>query len=87
MSVTITLDNLLWLRARAQATRRSLSAALDEVLTQARRRIGPPRSVLWTIRVPTGLAGLRRRAKEIREIFDNALDRDPVLTRDVPLVR
>lgn len=53
VSVTLDADNLLWLRARAaQLRRRSLSSALDEVVTAARTGglgAGPIRSVVGTI--------------------------------------
>lgn len=53
VSVTLDADNLLWLRARAaQRKRRSLSDALDEVVTAARTGglgAGPIRSVVGTI--------------------------------------
>ncbi len=53
VSVTLDVDNLLWLRARtAQRKRRSLSDTLDEVVTAARTGglgAGPIRSVVGTI--------------------------------------
>lgn len=53
VSVTLDADNLLWLRARAaQRKRRSLSEALDEVVTAARTGgpgASPIRSVVGTI--------------------------------------
>ena len=53
VSVTLDADNLQWLRARAaQRKRRSLSDALDEVVTAARTGglgAGPIRSVVGTI--------------------------------------
>lgn len=74
LSITLAPDNLLWLKARAQATgSRSISAALDEVLSEARRAPGPVRSVVGTIRLPEGEAGLRRGSEEIGRLFDKAL--------------
>jgi hypothetical protein len=74
ISVTLAPDNLLWLKARAQAKgSRSVSAALDEVLSEARRASGPVRSVIGTIRLPEGEAGLRRGSEEIGRLFDKAL--------------
>ena len=41
VSVTLRLDNLLWLKTRLKAAgRRSLSEALDEVITEARAGAG-----------------------------------------------
>lgn len=53
VSVTLDVDNLLWLRARAaQRKRRSVSDTLDEVVTAARTGglgAGPIRSVVGTV--------------------------------------
>jgi hypothetical protein len=82
ISVTLAPDNLLWLRARAQVKgSRSISAALDDVLREARRTSGPVRSVVGTIRLPEGEDGLRRGREEIARLFVTALGPGPVRGR------
>jgi hypothetical protein len=74
ISITLAPDNLLWLKARAQAKgSRSISAEIDELLTQARRATGPVRSVVGTVRLPEGETGLERGTAEIRQLFAKAL--------------
>ena len=71
VSVTLEADNLLWLRARAASRkRRSLSDALDEILTAV--RTGPhgveaSRSVVGTIDIAADDPGLLRADASIRE--------------------
>lgn len=78
ISITLAPDNLLWLKARAQARgNRSISSAVDEILSEARRLSGPVRSVVGTIRLPEGEAGLSRGDEEIRRLFTRALGARP----------
>jgi hypothetical protein len=79
VSVTLDTDNLLWLRARAASRkRRSLSDALDEILTAV--RTGPNgvvagRSVVGTIDIAADDLGLLRADAYIREEMDASLAR------------
>lgn len=76
ISVTLHPDNLLWLEARARATRsRSLSAALDAVVSEARGESAAVRSVVGRVRFPQGEAALEQGEKEIRRMFDRSLSR------------
>jgi hypothetical protein len=85
LSVTLDEANLLWLKGRA-ATRkkRSLSDALDEVLTEARRggRGGDaPRSVVGTVDIPDDDPYLEQADLTVRSIIDESLGR-PAMGRE-----
>jgi hypothetical protein len=74
ISVTLAPDNLLWLKARAHAQgSRSISAALDELLSEARRTGGRARTVVGTVRLPQGEEGLRQGDEEIARLFSGAV--------------
>jgi hypothetical protein len=76
VSVTLDRDNLLWLETRVRARRaRSLSQALDDVITAARAEQSPgaSRSVAGTIAIATGDPGLDRADKAVRRLFSAAL--------------
>jgi len=77
VSVTLDADNLVWLRARAaQRKRRSLSEALDEVVTAARTGglgAGPVRSVVGTISCSD--EDLRAAEAYVRTVFEESLAR------------
>jgi hypothetical protein len=87
LSVTLEASNLLWLRGRAVGRKkRSLSDALDEILTTA--RLGgtggeAPRSVVGTIDITPDDPALERAGAAVRALFDESLSR-PVLVRDEP---
>jgi hypothetical protein len=86
VSVTLDVDNLLWLRARAAGRkRRSLSDALDEIVTAA--RTGPhgveaSRSVVGTIDIAADDPGLLRGNAYIREEMEASLAR-PLAVHEV----
>jgi hypothetical protein len=88
VSVTLDRDNLLWLRGRmASAKRRSLSDALDEILTAARlggRMAGAARSVVGTIDIAADDPGLERADSYVRGEFDASLARPLVVHEDRP---
>lgn len=74
ISVTLAGENLLWLKARARARgRRSVSAALDELLTEARKGPAQGRSVVGRVRIVGGDAGLARGEAELRVSFEESL--------------
>jgi hypothetical protein len=85
VSVTLDRDNLLWLRGRmAGRKRRSLSDALDEVITAA--RLGGPganaiRSVVGTIDIASDDRLLDRADAYVRSEFERSLAR-PRLARE-----
>jgi hypothetical protein len=87
LSVTLDDANLLWLKGRAAGRKkRSLSDALDEILTEARRGgIGADaaRSVVGTIDVAEDDPGLDRADAAVRALVDESLHR-PVLVRESP---
>jgi len=79
VSVTLDVDNLLWLRARAVSRkRRSLSDALDEILTAARTGAHggeASRSVVGTIDIAADDPGLLQADAYIREEMEASLFR------------
>jgi hypothetical protein len=85
-AVSLTLDeaNLLWLRGRGYG-RGNLSAAIDDLITEARAgRLGERmtvRSVVGTIDLPADDPGLERADAAIRDLFAASLAR-PVRVRE-----
>jgi hypothetical protein len=79
VSVTLDRDNLLWLRGRAAGRkRRSLSDALDEVVTAARLGafgLTRPRSVVGTIDIGDDDPRLEQADAYVGSLFDAALGR------------
>lgn len=76
VSVTLERENLLWLRAQAQAPgRKSVSEVLDRLVTEARRsgRVDDAaiRSVVGTIRIASDDPDLRRANVVVRALFAN----------------
>jgi hypothetical protein len=85
LSVTLEQDNLLWLRGRAAGRKRkSLSDALDEILTAARLG-GPaadaPRSVVGTVDIAPADPDLEHADEYVRAQFAASLAR-PVIARE-----
>src|SRR5687767_145379 len=77
VSVTLDTENLLWLRGRvASRKRRSLSDAIDQIVTAARlggSRVEPSRSVAGTIAIAEHDAGLEGADAYVRALFDASL--------------
>jgi len=79
-AVSLTLDeaNLLWLRGRGYG-RGNLSAAVDDLITEARAgRLGGPapvRSVVGTIDLAADDPNLERADAAVRELFAASLSR------------
>lgn len=85
VSVTLEEDNLLWLRGRmARRKRRSLSDALDEVITAARTSgsLETSRTVVGTIDLPDD-AGLEQADLYVRSLFETSLSR-PLTVHEEP---
>lgn len=87
LSVTLDDVNLLWLKGRAaRRKKRSLSDALDEILTEARRG-GPGadavRSVVGTIDIANDDPLLEQADATVRSLFDQSLNQ-PFLVREAP---
>jgi hypothetical protein len=77
ISVTLDLENLLWLRGQARASRRaSVSAALDRLVSEARARGQVQertiRSVVGTVHIASTNPGLRGADAAIRALFRSA---------------
>jgi hypothetical protein len=87
VSVTLEADNLLWLRGRAAARkRRSLSDALDEIVTAARTSGADARtakSVVGTIDIAAADPGLERADADVAALFASSVGR-PFLVRKAP---
>ena len=83
VSVTLDANNLIWLRGRVVSRkRRSLSDALDEIVTAARTGatgVEPSRSVAGTIQIADDDPGLRQADAYVRSQFDRSLDRSLVV--------
>lgn len=87
LSVTLDDTNLLWLKGRATGRKkRSLSEALDEILTAARQGGAggdSARSVVGTIDIAEHDPLLERADGAVRALFDESVSR-PVLAREAP---
>lgn len=86
LSVTLERDNLLWLRGRVAAGKqKSLSEALDAILTAARLGGHPAdaRSVVGTVDVAADDPGLEQADEYVRSQFSASLTR-PMLVREKP---
>ena len=85
LSVTLNESNLLWLKGRVTGRKnRSLSNALDQILTEARlggRGADAARSVVGTVDLAGDDLGLERADAAIRSLFDDSLSR-PVIVRE-----
>ncbi len=85
LSVTLEASNILWLRGRATAgKRRSLSEALDDVVTAARtggHGADAPRSVVGTIDISAADPALDHADSYLRAEFESSLRR-PTLVRE-----
>src|SRR5262249_40012878 len=87
-SVTLEESNLLWLKGRAAVRKkRSLSDALDEIVTAARRGgsgADAVRSVVDTIDIAPDDPGLERADDAIQAMFDASLMRPIVVREEAP---
>jgi hypothetical protein len=87
VSVTLDIDNLMWLRGRmASRKRRSLSDALDEIVTAARvgaTGLEPARSVVGTIRIGDDDPALQQADAYVRARFASSLGR-PLAVHEAP---
>jgi hypothetical protein len=87
LSVTLDEGNLLWLKGRAATTkRRSLSEALDELITAARtggHGASAARSVVGTIDIASGDPELETADAYLQDAFGTSLSR-PFLARERP---
>jgi hypothetical protein len=87
ISVTLEDDNVLWLRGRAaSAKRRSLSDALDQVVTAARLggQPGERRSVVGTVDIAAADPGLDRADDALRSLFDALVSRPSLVREPLP---
>jgi len=76
ISVTLTRDNLIWLKGRADAAGcKSISELLDRLVTAARTRgqIAPVRSVVGTIEIDPSDPLLEGADARIRAFFEASL--------------
>lgn len=86
ISVTLDAENLTWLKGRAGAAGlRSVSELLDQIVSAARASggVGPPRSVVGTIRIDDGDPSLEHADAAIRALFDASLRR-PMMVKETP---
>ena len=87
LSVTLEEGNLLWLKGRAATTkRRSLSEALDGLITAARaggHGANASRSVVGTIDIAPGDPTLEHAGAYVQSVFAASLRR-PFIARETP---
>ena len=86
ISITLSEDNILWLRGQAaRSVRGSVSEVLDRIVSDARTsgRIDPDalRSVVGTIDLPDDDPGLEKADEYIRTLFA-ASAQQPMLVRE-----
>jgi hypothetical protein len=88
VSLTLGEDNLLWLKGRAAHQHGNLSAAVDQLIADARAgRVGrstPPRSVVGTIDLPADDPELKGADKTIQDLFAASLARPSVVRESGP---
>lgn len=87
ISVTIGQDNMLWLKGRVVGgKRKSISEALDELVTAARRggcAASERRTVVGTVDIAGDDPSLENADAHIRSVFDASLAR-PLVVREGP---
>ena len=86
LSVTLERDNLLWLRGRvAVGKQKSLSEALDQILTAARLggHTADVRSVVGTVDIAEDDPDLEKADEQVRAQFATSIAR-PVRVRERP---
>ncbi len=88
ISVTLDEDNLLWLKGRAVKAHGSLSAALNDLVAQARAgrlsTTAAARSVVGTIDLPPDDPTLSTADKVVRAVFERSLARPLVARENAP---
>jgi len=82
ISLTLSRDNLLWLRAETTARHnRSVSETLDRLLDEIRARDGRPpvskRSVVGTARIDDADPNLDKADEIVRNLFSQTLKKTP----------
>ena len=87
MSITLSADNALWLKAQATATAKgNVSAVVDRLVHEARlggnADLAVRRSVVGTIDIPVD-DGLDEADVYVRALFDRSLSR-PMLVKERP---
>jgi hypothetical protein len=91
LSVTLDEANLLWLKGRVAGRKmRSLSEALDEILTAARRGgrgADTPRSIVGTVDLADDDQGLDRADAAVRAIFEESAARPFLVRKRSPATR
>jgi hypothetical protein len=88
ISLTLAESNLLWLQSiTARGGARSVSEAVDRLLTEARARDATgglaPRSVVGTIEIGGDDAQLEKAHMAMRELFERSIQRPFVVREDV----
>jgi len=85
ISLTLSEENLLWLRGRAGQGRGTLSATVDDLVSEARRgrlgRSAPPRSVVGTVDLAAHDPELAGADRMVRDLFAASVSR-PFIVRE-----
>src|SRR2546427_7242634 len=87
ISLTLGEENLVWLKGLAVRKGDSVSAIIDDLISEVRTRrtgaLAPPRSVVGTIDLPPGDPTLSGADEAIRKLFSRSLAR-PIVAREQP---
>ena len=79
ISITIDVENLLWLKGQALASvRGTVSGVIDQMITEARHgraRPGTIRSVKGSVRIPGDDPELKHARDDMRALFEASLSR------------
>jgi hypothetical protein len=84
ISITLSSENLLWLRGRAKASGvRSISEALNQIISNARTGGNdlPHRSIVGTITINESDPDLLKADADIRSLFRRSLNQFPATKR------
>ncbi len=85
ISITLEVDNVMWLKGRAGSAGESVSEVVDQLVTAARQGAprGAARSVAGTIDIDASDPLLERADAALQAAFDASLGR-PVMMREGP---
>jgi len=83
ISITLEIDNVMWLKGRAGIVGESVSEVIDQLVTAARQGVpaGQARSVAGTIDIDSSDPLLERADAALQAAFDASLGR-PVMMRE-----
>ena len=83
ISITLDVDNVMWLKGRAGVAGESVSEVVDQIVTAARQGVpaGAPRSIAGTIDIDSSDPLLERADAALQAAFNLSLGR-PMMVRE-----